>query len=193
MEKIKHMGARVQYPISLPERSGMIYKGEGGVAYVGFAQFRANLKEFLDDMEDVPVRSIDELVEFNKQHAERTMPEPHTDQDELLKALNNSASPQEIKEALHQIRQVAGAEGLDKAFKDHKLDVLVAPSDSTMCSFTAATGYPIGVVPLGYLANGQPQGLTVVARAYEEHKMVHFMRAFEATFPRRKVPPLLDS
>lgn len=193
MEKIKDMGARVQYPISLPERSAMIYKGEGGIGYVGFAQFRANLKEFLDDMEDVPVRSIDELVEYNKQHAERTMPEPHTDQDDLLKALNNSASPQEVKEALRQIRQVAGAEGLDKAFKDHNLDVLVAPSDSTMCSFTTATGYPIGVVPLGYLANGQPQGLTVVSRAYEEHKMVHFMRAFEATFPGRKVPPLLDS
>ena len=90
------------------------------------------------------------------------------------------------------MRKVAGAEGLEKAFAEHTLDVLIAPSDSMMCSFTSATGWPIGVVPLSYLPNGQPQGLTVVARPFEEHKMIWFMRAFEKTFPQRRVPSLLE-
>lgn len=116
----------------------------------------------------------------------------YNNQAELIKACENTSTPEEVEETLKRMRQAAGTEGLAKVFADHKLDVLIAPSDCKISALTAATGYPIGVVPFRYLPNGQPQGLTVVAQPFEEHKMIHFMRAFEATFPKRRVPPLLD-
>ena len=132
-------------------------------------------------------------VMFNDRYAYLLLTCPaHTDQKELLRARDDESSPEDIREALQHMRKVAGAEGLKKAFTEQNLHVLIAPSDSMMCCLTSATGWPVGVAPLRYLPNGQPQGLTVVARPFEEHKMIWFMRAFEKTFPKRRAPSLLE-
>ena len=47
-------------------------------------------------------------------------------------------------------------------------------------------------MPLGTLDfNGRPFGLALMAKAGDEKLMFQFMSAFEANFPKRKVPPLL--
>ncbi len=47
-------------------------------------------------------------------------------------------------------------------------------------------------MPLGYLDyNGKPFGLSVLAKRDDDGLIIHFMSAFEATFPKRKVPTQL--
>jgi Asp-tRNA(Asn)/Glu-tRNA(Gln) amidotransferase A subunit family amidase len=54
-------------------------------------------------------------------------------------------------------------------------------------------GYPVATVPLGQLDfNGQPFSLSTVTTAHNEGKLLHFMSAWEATFPKRAVPNLSD-
>ena len=47
-------------------------------------------------------------------------------------------------------------------------------------------------MPLGLLDyNGRPFGLGLIAQANREDLLFQFMSAFEAVFPKRKVPPTL--
>lgn len=92
---------------------------------------------------------------------------------------------------------------------DFNLDVIAAPSESVIVGFAACAGmhclsesiiltladslfdrgFPIATVPLGASnASGQPFGLFVVAKSHQEHTLLRFMHAFEASFPPRKVP-----
>lgn len=105
---------------------------------------------------------------------------------------------------------VARVNGLDLAFDEHSLDVLAMPMDSPIASMAAASGksqswyikvsnthssgYPIATMPLGLLDyNGRPFGLGVMAKPDREDLIFQFLSAFEAKFPKRKVPPGLPS
>lgn len=47
-------------------------------------------------------------------------------------------------------------------------------------------------MPLGVLDyNGRPFGMGLIAKSGQEGLMLQFMSAFEAFFPKRKVPPQL--
>jgi amidase len=55
-----------------------------------------------------------------------------------------------------------------------------------------AEGHPIASLTLSYLHyNGRPFGLAVLADAHQDALLVQVMSAWEATFPRRKTPPML--
>lgn len=117
----------------------------------------------------------------------------HEDQTELIKALEDTTDEDEINQVAQNLHRLA-AEGLLNVFDSptNPIDIIVAPSDSMLVSPVAAAGFTAGVVPLGYLEScGQPQGLTIAAKAGEESTLLRFMSAWEATFPKRRVPPLL--
>lgn len=72
------------------------------------------------------------------------------------------------------------------------VDLIVSSSDCSLVSFTACGGYPSGTVPLGQLENGLPYGMFVLARRYEEGKIMRFMSAFEKTMPGVQTPVLRE-
>ena len=56
---------------------------------------------------------------------------------------------------------------------------------------TTTPGYPIATLPLSYLDfNGRPFGLVALASAHQDALLVQVQSAWEATFPRRKPPPM---
>jgi amidase len=62
--------------------------------------------------------------------------------------------------------------------EERGLDIILAPSDSTLVTFAACAGWPIGNVPLSRLhKNGQPYGFFAVARGGREDVLVRFMTA----------------
>ena len=76
--------------------------------------------------------------------------------------------------------------------REHNVDVILAPTDSSISSMATATGYPLCSMPLSYLDfNGRPFGMAAIASKNQEHVLVQVMSAWEATFPARK-PPQLD-
>ncbi len=71
------------------------------------------------------------------------------------------------------------------------LDVILAPSDSTLVSYTALAGWPVATVPLGNLTkNGQPFGFFALAPAGREDLLLRFMAAFHRTFPPIQAPTM---
>lgn len=82
-------------------------------------------------------------------------------------------------ETVAALRKLAGPKGIGKVMAAHDLDLVLAPSDSTLVSFAACAGWPIATVPLSRLAkNGQPYGFFAVSRDGREDLLLRFMAAF---------------
>ena len=107
----------------------------------------------------------------------------------LEAALENSISASDFRKGLHSLRSHA-RKSITKSLRDDNVDVILGPADGRMASVAAAAGYPVGVVPLGFAKfNGRAFGMNIIACNGEEHKILHAMKAWEATFPNARCPP----
>jgi amidase len=80
------------------------------------------------------------------------------------------------------------AMGIDHVLKEYQLDALVFPNNWG-CGIACKAGYPLITVPAGY--NGEePVGITFVAEAYSEPKLIKLAFAYEQATRHRK-PPVL--
>jgi amidase len=116
----------------------------------------------------------------------------YTEQDDLVKALQNEEDSQYIDKLKAGLRYV-GRRILDRTFAAEDINIIAAPADSSLCVHAAAAGYPIATVPLGQLRyNGRPFGICLVAKANYEEALLRFMAAWQLLMnPRRPVPALL--
>lgn len=89
-------------------------------------------------------------------------------------------TPEKYDKARSGLRKVA-TETIEAGMRENGVDIVLAASDSTLVSFAAGAGWPIGTVPLGNLdKNGQPFGF--FALAPREDVLLRFMAAFHRTF-----------
>jgi amidase len=111
-----------------------------------------------------------------------------------MAALHSTSTRDEINAARRHLQEAGGRDGLDYLMATQQLDIVVAPGDAALSSLAAAAGYPTAACPLSALKlNGQPFGLTLASRPHTEHLLLHFLTAYEATFPPRALPLPLSS
>jgi amidase len=79
--------------------------------------------------------------------------------------------------------------GIDKFMADNNLDAVLF-SGSSGAGIGARAGYPTIIVPAGYqiLNNGNPLGISFLARAYEEDKLIGYAYDFEQASLARVSP-----
>ena len=103
----------------------------------------------------------------------------------------------------------AVAANFDELIEKYDIDVIIAPGDCMLSTYSAAGGehnqvpsvlhlccclihsleFPIATLPLSCLKfNGRPVGLLVAAPRHKESVLIKAMSAWEATFPGRKEP-----
>ncbi|XWW97643.1 hypothetical protein V2A60_005628 [Cordyceps javanica] len=186
VETLRGSGCSLQYPFALPDLSGF-------PDTISLAHWEFNnicLPKFLEAFDDFPIRSVKDIVQFNQDHKEQAMPEPYTEQNDLIKAMNSNEPAETVDEIKATLR--AKARGvLDTAFDEAAVRVLVGTCDSAFCVHAAAAGYPVCVVPLSTLRyNGRPFGVCGIARGGDEEALLRFMAAYEAAMPGRAVPVL---
>ncbi|KAJ5110017.1 hypothetical protein N7532_002662 [Penicillium argentinense] len=83
-------------------------------------------------------------------------------------------------------------EGPAVLFEKYRLDVLVLPTEFSSSRLGAVGILPVGSVPLGYDDINLPFGMAFLGRRYDEGSVIRSMSAYEANFPARKVPHLLE-
>jgi amidase len=165
-------------------------------------EFKAGLNRYLAEHPKARVKSLAELIHFNKTHAARVMPYFQQELLEMAQAkgdLNEAAYLQ----AKAECRRLSRTDGIDKAIHEHGLDAIIAPTDGTPAwmidpvvgdkilggcpSPAAMAGYPHITVPAGYV-QGLPVGLSFFADAYQEGKLIRYAYAFEQATQVRRPP-----
>ncbi|KAJ4857834.1 amidase domain-containing protein [Trichoderma breve] len=156
------------------------------------ARFKPTFEAYLETLEYSQVRSLDELIRFNQNHAEKALPPSYDNQDQLQNAATMTMSDEEHDFLLRHARKVGRDIGIDKTLKEYDVDLVIAPGDSPVNLLVSAAGYPSATMPLSYLEyNGRPIGLVAFTTAGGEEMLLNFLRAYENTFPKRRAPSLL--
>jgi amidase len=156
-------------------------------------EFKHGLNAYLAGLGDTaPVRTLEEIIEFNREHADLVMP---TFGQELMEQAQEKGSlaDKAYVDALAANHRLARTEGIDATLKKHRLDALVAPTgtpawliDHVLGDFVlggcssapAVAGYPHITVPAGRI-EGLPVGLSFFSTAWQEAKLLRYAYAFE--------------
>lgn len=180
-----------------------------GQKELGDAEFEVLLYEFKDGLNayfaslgpDAPVKSLEELIAFNRAHADREM--PYFGQELLEQAqAKGPLTDQAYRDALATCRRLARAEGIDAALAKHRLDALVTLTNGPAwlidpvngdsytggsSSLAAVAGYPSVTVPAGHIM-GLPIGLSFTGTAWSEARLLQLAADFERRMAARRPP-----
>lgn len=182
-------GATIVDNTDLPKLGDEVWEDE---LLVLLAEFRAEIADYLATrVGDVP-RSLEEIVEFNREHGSTEL--AHFGQSLFEKALAGpvAGSPEHLAARARGIKATR-TEGIDRVLEEHALDALVTPSyapaspidlvnpESFAGSCTgpaAVAGYPLVTVPTE-LAAGLPVAVSFWGTAGSEAALIEIAHGYE--------------
>ncbi len=206
LETLVAAGAELIDPLEIPEYQWI---AENRAAQFGayFTEAREGFAAYAEEFiaRDFPVRTIADVVEFNRANPELEMPFFEQEFLEQIAVAPTSHQP-EYSETMTSFQQAARI-GLDRAFEESRLDAIIAPTIGPALSIdlvhgerypggastmSAIAGYPIITVNAGYY-RGLPVGMSFTGLAWGEQQLLNLAHAFELRGPERRVPGYLDA
>ncbi|KAI0968988.1 amidase signature enzyme [Xylaria arbuscula] len=186
--RLKQLGAKVEYPLDIPDGSTLKF-GKDSLVTAAYSEFPRMVEEFILNFdENADLKTLDDVIRWNEEHPD-ALPAPYTTQTELIRARDSNMSEGRHQEVCSELRRLVAEGDLGKLMKDKRLNIVLAPSDSTLVSYSACAEWPIATVPLGRTeSNGQPFGLFILAREHREDILLKFMHLFEANFLPAALP-----
>ena len=162
-------------------------------------EFKKGLDQYLSQLSDtVPVHSLQELIDYNENHAEVAL---KYGQDTLIRSAETTLNEETYREKKQQYDILARSQGIDYVLKEHGLDALLLPGDVDGMYIAARLGYPLITVPAGYSSIGVvdsdgdstkgPFGVVFSGKAFSEPTLIKIAYAFEQATNHR-VPPQLS-
>lgn len=194
---LRGSGAEVIDPVDLP--------GTADIAEPEFAalfhEFKHDLNAYLATLPPGQPRSLAELIDFNARHAAQVMPFFGQDIFERAEETRGDLADEAYLAVRGQATALA-RRALDTRLAQHRLDAVVAlaanpawPTDPVLgdrdvfhtSTPAAVAGYPAVTVPAG-MVHGLPVGLTFMAAAWHEPRLLALAYAFEQAAPARRAP-----
>jgi len=171
-------------------------------------ELKAGLNEYLADLgPDAPVRTLQDIIDFNERHAKQEM--PWFKQENFLKAQTKGPLTEDAYlNAVARCKKGARADGMDAVLKKDKLDAIFcsgggpAPvidyaygdgnSGGGGSSLAAVAGYPSISVPAGFI-DGLPVSVFFMSGAWSEASLLRIAFAFEQAINARRAPRFLPT
>ena len=170
-------------------------------------ELKHGLKAYLDRVgPTAQVRSLKDVIAFNQDHRDTEM--PYFGQETFLKAeAKGPLTSKEYRDALAKCQRLSRTEGIDAVMGKHRLDALLAPTDSPAwvtdlvlgdhfiggsSTLAAVAGYPSITVPAGYVY-GLPVGVSFFGRAWSEATLIRLAYGFEQATKVRRKPMFLPT
>ena len=203
IDLIRKRGAIIIDPADIPTAG----KFDDSELEVLLYEFKADLNSYLASLgPSAPVKSMQEIIDFNEQHRDREM--PYFGQDLMIKAqAKGPLTEKAYRDALAKNHRLSRKEGIDLVMDKNKLDALVAPTGGPgwptdwingdhftggYSTASAVAGYPHITVPAGYVF-GMPVGISFFGRAWSEATLIKFAYAFEQATRARRAPQFLPT
>ncbi len=200
---MKREGAELIDPANLPTH-GQYDDTEFDVLLY---EFKADLNQYLAGLgPKARVRSLADLIAFNRAHRREEM--PYFEQEIFEKAqAKGPLSEKAYQQARARCVQLSRAEGIDALIAKYKLDAIVAPTtipapfndlvlgdgNWPACTTPAAVaGYPHITVPAGFV-RGLPVGISFFGAAWSEPVLLKLAYSFEQSRKARKPPKFAAS
>jgi amidase len=177
------------------------------------ASFNVLLYEFKDGLNkyfaglgnDAPVKSLKELIEFNKSD---TVELRYFNQKILEMAeKKGDLGSSDYKKDLMLMTTATREDGIDKIMNENNLDAIISPTGSPAwktdllvgdhsiggtSSYSAISGYPAITIPMGFIDN-LPVGITFFGRAWSEPVLFEIAYSYEQGTKHRKPPKYIIS
>jgi amidase len=169
------------------------------------AELKADLGSYLQSLPPgkAPHKSLADIIAFNKANAVTEL--AHFGQETFERAEQEAGlDDPAYKEALAKLLRLSRAEGLDKLFAAHKLDLIVGQTNSpawlsnlgkgdaftppSLSQLPATAGYPHLTVPMGAV-DGLPVGLSFIGLQWQDAKVLSAGYAFEQAGASMRVTP----
>jgi amidase len=169
-------------------------------------EFKADLNKYLQEHPTAPVKSMEEIIEFNKKNADREMPWFAQEIFEEAQKKGDLTTEEYVK-ALEESKRFAGKEGIAAVMEKHKLDAIIAQTNGPAWTIdwvngdhfsggssspAAISGYPNITVPMGYV-HGLPVGISFFGKAWSEPVLLKIAYAYEQATKHRKAPGFLET
>ncbi|TRZ41813.1 amidase family protein [Robertkochia solimangrovi] len=144
-----------------------------------------DLPEYLETEagKDVTVRSVADIIAYNNQDSLNLAPYGQGRFDAIIADTTKLVELEVIKRQLKEN---------GKRFFDVELDSLGFDAVLSMNNYHAAQAavaqYPAITLPMGYDVNGQPHGLTLIAKPFEEASLLQYAYVVEQLLQARKPP-----
>ncbi|WP_414708695.1 amidase [Ramlibacter sp.] len=196
---LKRLGAEIVDPVDF----GSLGDYDDDELEVLLYELHDGLDRYLSTRPGVAVKTLADAIAFNEKNAAQEL--QWFGQELFLKAqLKGPPADKAYLDAAEKSRRLA-REGIDGPMREGRLDAIVAPTGSPAWltdlvngdSFQGASstpaavaGYPTITVPMGF-AHGLPVGLTFVAGAWQEGKLLGLAYAYEQGTKHRRPPALM--
>jgi amidase len=199
---MRDAGAEV-FDIELPHLDDILASSAELIVLI--YEFKRDLNAYLATRTGVPIQTLADAIAFNLAHADTELTWFLQELFDLAEADPFTAA--DYAAALAEDRELGSSAIDDGLALMGGLDALVAPTDSPAwttdlvngdlflgaSSFPCAmAGYPIINVPAGN-AFGLPLGISFMASAFSEPKLIELASGFEAATNARIVPQFLPS
>ena len=196
-------GAVVIDPVEIPTFDA--FNADQSEIIVLIFEFKRDLNAYLATRTGVSVATLADVIQFNTDHADEELEFFGQELMELAQA--DTFTEDEYKDALVKGPMLAGAQGIDATLAANNLDAIVAPTNTPAwpndlvngdaflfgsSGFAAVAGYPLVTVPMGY-AFGLPVGLTFMASAWSEPRLIKLASGFEAAADVLRRPRFLQT
>lgn len=198
IDALRAAGATVVDPAGIPTAGEL--EDLPGQVVVQVHEFKREINAYLAGAAGDHPRSLAELIEFNREHADREL--EYVRQDGLETVHRLEYGEDEYREALAVNHRLSRAEGIDAVLRRHRLDALIMPTSGPPAKIdlirgdsygggsstpAALAGYPAVSVPAGF-AFGLPVGLTFMGTAWSEPTLLRLAYAYERATAVRRPP-----
>ncbi|MEO0332619.1 MAG: amidase family protein, partial [Bacteroidota bacterium] len=149
------------------------------------ADMKIDLPKYFDKYAnpEITVRSVAEIVKYNEVDSLEKIP---YGQGRFAGILNTDLSEEGLVQLRAELRE-RGAGFFKEVMDEYELDFILSVNNWN-AGLAAMANYPCLTVPMGYRAEGQPVGVTLISRPFEEDRLLKVGYAFEQATKVRKMP-----
>ncbi len=152
-------------------------------------EFKHDIAAYLSTLGHTQMRTLADLIEFNRQHCDQEMRYFGQELFELSETYSGNLADTAADRAT--CLELTRTQGIDRLMAEHDLDAIVSPAYAVGYSVAAVAGYASISVPAGVAVDGRPGAVWMVGGFLDEPKLLALAYDLEQELGARAIPQFL--